>query len=113
MTSTLKKFATTTSAIGMMVAGMAFGAAPAAQAAVGPSGCTAFVDQNNAHRALAWCSHGNGHWNVQAWCGGPGGARGPYKGTNGFRALSREKAATLNCGSSGFPYNMKVVDIGI
>ncbi|MFD7226612.1 hypothetical protein [Streptomyces sp. NPDC059881] len=111
MTSTLKKFVTTASAIGLLTAGMTFGIAPSAQAAVGPTGCTAYVSHTNDHVAVGACRSGNGTWNVQAWCGGPGGARGPYKGTPGYRTRGVEKMATINCGSSGYPYNMKVVDI--
>lgn len=110
MTSTLKKFGTTASAVSLLAVGMTFGVTPSAQAAVGPSGCSAYTSHTNSHVAVGWCSSGNGTWNVQAYCGGPGGARGPYKGTPGYRTRGVEKAATLNCGSSGFPYDMKVVD---
>lgn len=79
MTSTLKKFGTTASAIGLLTAGMTFGIAPSAQAAVGPTGCTAYVSHTNDHVAVGACRSGNGTWNVQAWCGGPGGARAPTR----------------------------------
>ncbi|MDN3297026.1 hypothetical protein QWM81_23865, partial [Streptomyces ficellus] len=42
------------------------GVAPSAQAAVGPSGCSAYVSHTNDHVAVGWCSSGNGTWNVQA-----------------------------------------------
>ncbi|MBL1083922.1 hypothetical protein JK359_18430 [Streptomyces actinomycinicus] len=112
MTSTLKRFATAASTIGLLGAGVTLGIAPSAQAVPGgPTGCTAYVSHTNEHVAVGWCRSGSGTWNVQAYCGGPGGARGPYKGTEGYRTRGMEKAATLNCGSSGFPYNMKVVDV--
>ncbi|MFB6990267.1 hypothetical protein ACFC0C_28420 [Streptomyces sp. NPDC056178] len=111
MISTVKKFSTTASAIGLLAAGVTFGVAPSAQAAIGPSGCSAYVSTTNSHVAVGWCNSGNGTWNVQAWCGGPGGANGPYKGTPGRRSGGTEQAATLNCGSSGYPYSMSVVDI--
>lgn len=111
MTSTLKKFVTTTSASGLLAAGVLLGATGAAQAAPGgPSGCTAYVSQTDNHTAVGWCRSGSGTWNVQAMCAGPGSTHGPYKGDPGYRTRGTEKAATLNCGG-GYPTNLKVVDI--
>ncbi|POX50275.1 hypothetical protein C3489_22825 [Streptomyces sp. Ru71] len=113
MTSTLKKFITAASASGLLAAGVVLGTTATAQAVPGgPSGCTAFLKPGNSHIAEAWCKKGNGYWNVQAKCAGPGSTHGPYKGDPGFRALSREKAAVLSCGS-GYPVELKVVDIHV
>ncbi|MEW2246909.1 MULTISPECIES: hypothetical protein [unclassified Streptomyces] len=113
MTSTLKKFTLAASASGLLAAGMVFGTTATAQAVPGgPSGCSAFLKPNSSHVAEAWCTKGNGYWNVQAKCAGPGSTHGPYKGDPGYRKLSQEKAAVLNCGS-GYPTDLKVVDIHV
>lgn len=46
-----------------------------------------------------------------AKCAGPGRVNGPYKGDQGYRKLGREKASTLSCGTSGYPLEMKVVNV--
>ncbi|MFD9488735.1 hypothetical protein [Streptomyces sp. NPDC059991] len=111
MNGRTKRLGGIASAVGLLAAGVMLGVAPTANAAVGPSGCSAYVSHTNDHVAVGWCSHGNGTWYVQAKCGGPGRVNGPYKGDQGYRKLSREKASTLNCGTSGYPLEMKVVNV--
>ena len=80
--------------------------------AVGPSQCSAHVSVSNQHVADGWCDLGNGTWYVQTNCATQqGGVEGPYKGSQGYRKLSTEKQSTFNCGTGGFPVDMKVVDV--
>ncbi|MFC9330017.1 hypothetical protein [Kitasatospora sp. NPDC057015] len=99
------------SVIGLVSAGTMLAAAPAAQAAVGPEGCTAYVSHTDEHTAVGWCARGNGTWYVKAKCAGPGRVNGPYVGSQGKRSMGREQASTVNCGTSGWPIEMSVVNI--
>jgi hypothetical protein len=98
------------SVIGLLASGRALAAAPTAPAAAGPAGCTAYQSHDNEHIAVGWCDRGNGTWYVQAKCGGPGRVTGPYRGTKGKRSQGRENASVLDCGGSGYPLEMKVVN---
>ncbi|MFP3988356.1 hypothetical protein U9R90_12755 [Streptomyces sp. E11-3] len=109
MTGTYRKLGTMTSVLGLAVAGVTLSAAPS-QAAVGPKGCSAYVSHTNNHVAVAMCASGNGTWRVMAKCAGPGRVNGPYRGDEGYRTRGKEKASVLNCGSSGYPIELKVVD---
>jgi hypothetical protein len=84
----------------------------AAAPAVGPTQCSAYVSGTNDHLAVGWCNLGNGTWYVQTNCATQqGGVEGPYKGIQGYRKLSTEKASTFNCGTGGIPVDLKVVDV--
>ncbi|MFJ6010802.1 hypothetical protein [Streptomyces sp. NPDC092952] len=99
------------SAAALLASGVTLGLAPAAEAAIQPTGCSAYVSHENANSAVAWCNSGNGSWYVQADCTSAGRVNGPYRGSKGWRKGATEAASVLNCGTNAWPINLKVVGV--
>ncbi|MFJ1804436.1 hypothetical protein [Streptomyces sp. NPDC088180] len=111
MITTRRKWGVMASVITLLTTGLSLGIATGASAATKPSGCTAYVSQDDINDAVGWCARGTGSWYVQAKCASAGRVTGPYRGSKGFRRGATEAASNLDCGTNAWPIELKVVDI--